>query len=160
MLKSSLLTLLCCVLAITGWAQQQTVHMVTGSSVTPTAHSTNALSYLWFRDGEPVHDTFYNTLVVTEAGSYTVIAINGECESDVSDPVEVLIDNTSPAAQVDMQIRKEVDEKTAFVGDEFDYQLYLVNNSKHEATDIKVVERLPKSLGYQRALLGYSGHVT
>src|SRR3546814_10018907 len=69
-----------CVLAITGWAQQQTVHMVTGSSVTLTAHSTNALSYLWFRDGEPVHDTFDNTLVVTEAGSYTVIAINGECE--------------------------------------------------------------------------------
>src|SRR5690606_5389241 len=113
------------------------------------ANAQNALSYIWFKNGEPIQGTNDMRLTVNETGLYTVIALNGGCESEMSDHVEVIIDTESPAAQVDMQIRKEVDEGTVLVGDEFDYQLYIVNNSEHEATGIKVVDRLPIELGYQ-----------
>jgi len=141
-------------------AQQSSDHLVAqGQSVTLKANAQNALSYIWFKNGEPIQGTNDMRLTVNETGLYTVIALNGGCESEMSDPVEVIIDTESPAAQVDMQIRKEVDEGTILVGDEFDYQLYIVNNSEHEATGIKVVDRLPIELGYQRALLGYTGTV-
>lgn len=139
------------------WPSRQ---IVEGESVTLKAHSTNALSFIWFHDGKPVEGVFEEKLVVNKAGMYTVIALNDGCESDISDPVEVIIDTTAPPKQIDMQIRKEVDGGTTLVGDEFDYQIYILNNSEHEATGIRVVDRLPNEVGYQRALLGHSGTVT
>src|SRR5690606_37266248 len=109
------------------WAQEQSVHIAQGSSVTFRADAANALSYLWFRDGEPLNGYHEQRITVEERGIYTVMALGSECNSDLSDPVQVIVDHTEPSVTVDMQIRNEPDRPIALVDGVFTHQVVIVN---------------------------------
>jgi uncharacterized repeat protein (TIGR01451 family) len=130
-----------------------------GQSAILKAHATDALTYIWFFNDEPINGEHSERLVVKQAGLYTVIALNDCCSSKVSDPVEIVINKDGPAVEVDMQISKQVDAHPVLVGDEFEYQLYIINNSPRSATDVKVIDKLPVSLTYERVFSSHEGNV-
>ena len=134
--------------------------IVEGQSVVLKAHSTDALSYIWFLNGQPVNGEHDEKLITKVAGLYTVIGLNGNCASELSDPVEIIIKDNEKTVEVDIQISKLVDPQSVLLDDEFEYQLYVVNNSEYTASEVEVIDQLPHSLGYQRFLSGYEGQVT
>lgn len=134
-----------------------TAHLVQGGSVTLHAHAEGALSFLWFKDNEPVNGFYEEKLVVREAGIYTVIALNGGCESEISDPVEVVIEPNGPVKQVDMQIAKSASRSIALLGATIDYQLVVVNKGPDTATNLTVRDVLPPALEFNEILGAYSG---
>lgn len=141
------------------WAQEQSVHIAQGSSVTFRADAANALSYLWFRDGEPLNGYHEQRITVSEPGIYTVMALGNECNSDLSDPVEVIVDPAAPSITVDMQIRNQPDQPTVLVGSVFTHQLLIVNNGDHTATDVQVKAILAPNVRYESALNMHTGTV-
>lgn len=153
--------LICCLfIGLTFNSQGQirpTTHIVQGGSVTLHAHSEGALSFLWLKDGEPINGVHEERIVVDEAGLYTVIALNGGCESEMSDPVEVIIDPNEPEKLVDMRITKSASKPTVLLGSSVDYQLLVLNNSEHTATDITVRDILPTNLTFKEILGPYAG---
>ncbi|GGH05508.1 hypothetical protein GCM10007415_47350 [Parapedobacter pyrenivorans] len=151
--KSYLLIWFVCVLASRSQAQEQTVHIVEGSSVTLTAASTGAISYLWFHNGAPINGSHDAIIIASEAGTYTVIGLGNTCNSDLSDPVEVIVDPGGEPVHVDMRIRNEPDRPTVFIGEVFSYQLMAVNNGSHTANGVVVTATLPQQVAYE-AILG------
>lgn len=141
------------------WAQEQSVHIAQGSSVTLRADATHALAYLWFQDGEPINGFHDQRLTVSEAGTYTVIALGDECDSDLSDPVVVIMDPGEPAVTVDMQIRNEPDRPVVITGGVYTHQLFIVNNGLHTATGVQVHVTLPRNVRYESAVNGHAGTV-
>lgn len=137
--------------------QEQTVQIVQGSSVVLRADAANAASFLWFRDGEPLNGHHDQRLTVSEAGAYTVVALGRHCDSDMSDPVQVIVDGGLPSTQVDMRIRNEPDRPTALVGTDFTYQLAIHNDGEDTATGVTTIVRLPAHVAYQRLSGDYQG---
>jgi len=136
---------------------RSTAHIVHGGSVTLHAHAEGALSFLWFKDGEPVNGFHEERLLVSEAGIYNVMALNGGCESELSDPVEVIIDPAAPDKLVDLQISKKASQPMVLLGSTIDYQLVVLNNSEHTATGITVRDILPPNLQFKEVLSPYTG---
>jgi len=150
-------------LGIAGYVSAQTgqvVHIVQGSSVTLRADAANALSYLWFHNGEPINGLHDQRLVVSDAGTYTVMALGNNCNSDLSDPVEVIVDPGGEPVTVDMRIRNDPDRPVAMINELFSYQLLAVNNGTHTATGVTVTARLPANVVYETVLGSYTGSVT
>lgn len=146
--------------AFGGRAQQWPSRQIAeGETITLKAHSTDALSYLWFYNGEPIYGQHDNTIKADLAGLYTVMGLNNNCASELSDPVEIIITDNGTNIEVDIQISKMVDDFPVFLNDEFEYQLYVVNNAEHVATQVKVIDILPSSLEYIRATPHYLGEV-
>lgn len=141
------------------WAQEQSVHIAQGSSVTFRADAANALSYLWFRDGEPLNGYHEQRITVEERGIYTVMALGSECNSDLSDPVQVIVDHTEPSVTVDMQIRNEPDRPIALVDGVFTHQVVIVNNGSHTATNVQVAVSFASNVRYESAINAYTGSV-
>ncbi len=142
------------------WAQQQSVHIAQGSAVVLRADATNALSYLWFRDGEPIDGLHDQRLTVDEPGIYTVMALGNDCNSDMSDPVQVIVDPGGAPVTVDMRIRNEPDRPTVLLGTPFTYQLFIHNGSEHPATGVKTTVRLPREVAYEQVPGYYDGTVS
>lgn len=150
-------------LGIAGYASAQTgqsVHLVQGNSVTLRADATNALSYLWFHNGEAINGFHDQRLVVSDPGTYTVMALGNNCNSDLSDPVEVIVDPSGEPVTVDMRIRNDPDRPVAMINELFSYQLLAVNNGTHTATGVTVTARLPANVVYETVLGSYTGSVT
>ncbi|HLQ99800.1 MAG TPA: gliding motility-associated C-terminal domain-containing protein [Sphingobacterium sp.] len=138
------------------WPSRQ---IAEGQSVTLKARSTDALSYLWFLNGEPINGEHDEILITQQEGLYTVIGLNDVCASELSDPVEIIINEQGKHVEVDIQISKLVDPDPVYLNDEFEYQLYVVNNSEYTANKIEVIDDLPPSLEYISALPEYTGEV-
>src|SRR5690606_22195647 len=83
---------------------KQTVRIVSGKSVTLTAHSENYIGFLWFKNGIEITESDTASIKVFEDGIYTVIALGKFCNSDMSDPVEVIIMPDLPEEKVDLKI--------------------------------------------------------
>jgi gliding motility-associated-like protein len=82
-----------------------------GESLILSATS-NARAFSWFRNGVPVPEN-QSTLLVNEAGLYTVIAVtDGGCGSEASEPVEILID---PIPQIRVRQPSPVCEPTGMI---------------------------------------------
>jgi len=149
-------------LCIAGYVSAQTgqaVHIVQGSSVTLLAGAENARSYLWFRNGDPINGYHDQRLVVTEAATYTVMALGHSCNSDLSDPVEVIVDPVGQPVTVDMQIHNVPDRRLAMINDVFSYQLLAVNNGTHTATGVVINATLPANVTYETTIGVYAGDV-
>ncbi len=150
-------------LSLIGKAQiGQSVHIVQGNAITLRADAANALSYLWFRNGEPIDGFHDQRLTVTDAGTYTVMALGNACHSDLSDPVKVIIDpgpdrgNTT----VDMHIQNVPDRSVVLVGDLFTYQFIVVNNGLATAEKVVVTAAMPQNTSYENTVGPYAGDVT
>ncbi|MGV3763373.1 T9SS type B sorting domain-containing protein [Parapedobacter sp.] len=141
-------------------AQEQTVHIAEGSSVTLTAASTGAIGYLWYLNGEPINGQHDAVITASEPGIYTVIGLGHSCNSDLSDPVEVIVDPTGEPVTVDMQIRNAPDRQLAMINELISYQLLATNNGTHAATGVVITAKLPANVDYETELGNYAGMVT
>lgn len=128
--------------------QGQTLHIVMGKKVTLRADAEHALSYIWFRNGEPINGQHDTRIIVTEDGVYTVMALGDECNSDLSDPMEVIVQPDGDEVEVDLEIRNLPDQQQAWVDEEFNFQLVVLNNSTVAADDVVATFFLPQSLAY------------
>lgn len=141
------------------WAQEQSVRIAQGSSVSLRADAANALSYLWFRDGEPINGSHDQRITVSDEGVYTVMALGDLCDSDMSDPVRVIVDPGGLPVTVDMQIRNVPDRPMVLVDGVFTHQLFIVNNGTRTATGVLVNVSLPHNVRYESTVGGYTGTV-
>lgn len=141
---------------------EQSVHIVPGSSVVLRANATDALSYLWFRNSEPINGFHDQQLTVSEAGTYTVMALGNECNSDLSDPVEVIVDSDPGGGDrvIDMHIRNQPDRPAVLIGGLFTYQLFILNNGTHTAEGVIVKATIPTNVSYEGVLGNHVGRVT
>ncbi len=128
--------------------QGQALRIVKGKKVTLRADAEHGLSYIWFRNGQPINGAHDQRIIVTEGGKYTVIALGEECHSDPSDFVEIIVDPLGEDVQVDLEIRNLPDRNRTIVSQEFNYQLLVLNNSSSTATDVTVTFVLPRQLKY------------
>src|SRR5699024_25366 len=124
--------------------------IVEGQSVVLKAHSTDALSYIWFLNGQPVNGEHNEKLITKVAGLYTVRGLHAQCASDLSDPVEIIITDNEKIVAADIQLSTLVDPQSVLLDDLFEYQLYVVNNREHTASGVEIIDQLPHSLSYQR----------
>lgn len=134
-------------------------HIAQGDSLILTAHANNARSYLWFRDGEPLNGYHNERLIVREAGMYTVLALGDACNSDMSDPVIIIVDDNGDQGSpiVDMQIYNEPDRPTVMIGGTFFYQLFIVNKGDSTATEVTVTATLSENVSFESILGTYAG---
>lgn len=149
------------ILTFHAWGQDsQSVTLAKGGSVTLKANADNALSFLWSRNGEPILNHYEDILVVKEAGLYTVTALGHYCDSDPSDPVEVIISDEGPVTKtVDMNIRNLPDKNVVIVGQPITYQIIALNKSDVLATGVKVVITLPEEVIFDEIVGIYEGQV-
>jgi len=159
-LRYTWIILMLCIAGNVSAQTGQAVHLVQGNSVTLRADATNARSYLWFHNGEPIDGFHDQRLVVSDAGTYTVMALGNNCNSDLSDPVEVIVDPDGEPVTVDMRIRNDPDRPVAMIDELFSYQLLAVNNGTHTATGVIVTAQLPANVIYETVLGAYIGAVT
>ncbi|TJZ54968.1 T9SS type B sorting domain-containing protein [Sphingobacterium olei] len=141
-------------------AQQQTLRIVSGKKVTLRADAVHALSYIWFKNGESINGFHDQRIVVTEAGVYTVIALGDGCNSDLSDPVEIIVDPLGEEITVDVEIRNLPSAKSVLVNNTMNHQLMLINHGDDAVTDLIVTFDLPREVEYVGILEGYVGTVT
>lgn len=141
---------------------EQSVRIAPGSSVLLRADATGALSYLWFRNGQPINGFHDQRLTVTEAGTYTVMVLGNDCNSDLSDPVEVIMDSDPDGGGIviDMRIRNRPDRPSVLIGGLFTYQLFILNNGTHTADGIVVTAVIPPNVSYEGILGDYAGQAT
>lgn len=139
--------------------QGQTVRIVEGNKVTLRADASHALSFIWFKDNEPLNGFHDQRIVVTEPGTYTVIALGDGCNSDVSDPVVIILGSPGEDVVVDVEIRNLPDRLTVTLGQEFNYQLLVLNNGSAEATEMVITFDIPQHLQYLRPTGSYMGTV-
>lgn len=158
-LRYTWVVLMLCIVSYVSAQTGQAVHIVQGSSVTLRADAANALSYLWFQNGEPINGYHDQRLVVTEAGTYTVMALGNECNSDLSDPVEVIVDPGGEPVTVDMQIHNAPDRQLAMINELISYQLLAVNNGTGTATGVVITATLPANVIYETEIGAYAGEV-
>lgn len=148
-----------CLLTYMCRAQEQTVHIAKGSSITLTAASTGAISYLWFLNDEPINGHHDAVIIASKAGVYTVIGLGRTCNSDLSDPVQVIVDQTGPPVTVDMQIRNVPDRPMVLVDGVFTHQLFIVNNGTGIATDVQVTATFAPNVRYENVVDMHAGTV-
>src|SRR5690606_30249788 len=159
-MKKGILYIFLLSVAIYGHAQEQTVHIAEGSSVTLTAASTGAIGYLWYLNGAPLNGHHDAVITASEPGIYTVIGLGRSCNSDLSDPVKVVVDPAGEPVTVDMQIHNAPDRQLAMVNEIFSYQLLAVNNGTHTAPRVVVTAKLPVNVSYETPSGAYAGEVT
>ncbi|WP_140936693.1 T9SS type B sorting domain-containing protein [Sphingobacterium lumbrici] len=141
-------------------AQQQTLRIVSGKEVTLRADAEHALSYIWFKDGESINGSHDQRIVVTEAGIYTVMALGEGCNSDLSDPVEIIVDPLGEDITVDVEIRNLPSAKYVLVNNTMNHQLMLINQGTDAVADLIVTFDVPREVEYEGVLDGYVGTVT
>ncbi|MBX3101161.1 MAG: T9SS type A sorting domain-containing protein [Bacteroidetes bacterium] len=66
------------------------------ASSSVTLNSNKSGTHIWYRNGQVITGSG-NQLVANQAGTYTVVSVNGNCQSTASDPVTVsIVDNVNP----------------------------------------------------------------
>jgi gliding motility-associated-like protein len=132
--------------------QGQTLRIIKGKKVTLRADANHAVSFIWFKNGEPINGSHDQRIIVTDAAVYTVIALGEDCNSDVSDPVEIIFDPTEEEKLVDIEIRNLPDKTTIWKDQSFNQQLLVLNNSDNTANELIVEFEIPKQLAYVDAI--------
>ena len=128
--------------------QQQALRIVKGKKVTLRADAQHALSYIWFHNGESMNGEHESRIVVTEGGTYNVVALGEGCNSESSDPIEIIVDPLAEDVHVDLEIRNLPDRANALISQEFNYQLVVLNNSEVAADELLITFKLPRQLTY------------
>ncbi|WP_293916797.1 MULTISPECIES: gliding motility-associated C-terminal domain-containing protein [unclassified Sphingobacterium] len=139
--------------------QGQTLHIVKGKKVTLRADAEHALSYIWFKNNEPLNGFHDQRIIVTEAGIYTVIALGEGCNSDLSDPVEIIVDPFGEDVEVNLEIRNLPDANTVMVGRNYNYQLMVLNNGNKAAHELTITFNIPREIEYVGPTGTYPGEL-
>lgn len=148
-LLTSLLALLLIAMPMGLVAQKgQTLRIIKGKKVTLRADAKHAVSFIWFKNGEPIKGQHDQRIIVTDAAIYTVIALGENCNSDVSDPLEIVVDPNAEEKMVDIEIKNLPEKTTIWKDQEFNYQLLVLNNSIVSAQDITIEFQIPQQLTF------------
>ena len=128
-------------------SNSQQLNIAQGTSLTLQAHTTNASSYQWIKDNIFIPEAITKTLVVVDAGKYSVIAFNSQgCASPPSSPVTVVIDPPIRNTIADMAIALSSELRAIAINEPFDYTLKAKNNGPNTASSIKILNPLPENL--------------
>jgi gliding motility-associated-like protein/uncharacterized repeat protein (TIGR01451 family) len=151
--KNSFVLSLLLLFAAAGFAQSNRSQMVRipyGSSLKLRANSDNSSSFQWIKDGNAIDNATIQAYEVTASGSYTVITFNSfGCESEVSDPVVVIVDK--PASLVaDVMIKKSSEARAIAINESFEYSLRVTNNGPDSASRIAVTDVLPSTVTFEQ----------
>lgn len=125
-----------------------------GESVKLHVSTQNAVSWQWYKDGQIIAGATSNSLVVTQAGVYTVVAFNQEgCPSLASAAVEVqVIDKPPPVPPaetlVDVGITKRSESKPVNENEPYEYTLTIWNKGPLVATNVVTKDTLPAKLQF------------
>ena len=141
--------------AVAGFSQSNGSQMTTipqGSSLKLRASSVNASSFQWIKNGEAIEDANLQNYEVTSSGSYSVITFNAAgCESEISDPVVVIVDAQVPVL-ADMMIKKTSELRSIALNEPFEYSLKVTNNGPSSATNISVTDILPSTVKFDQLI--------
>lgn len=129
----------------------QTLRIIKGKKVTLRADASHAVSFIWFKNGEPIKGQHDQRIVITDAAVYTVIALGEDCNSDLSDPLEIIVDPNAEETMVDIEIKNLPEKTTIWKDQEFNYQLLVLNNSPVSAHDITIEFQIPQQLTFMGA---------
>lgn len=129
----------------------QTLHIVRGNKVTLRADASHALSFIWFKNGVPIHGQHDQRIVVTEAALYNVIALGDNCNSDLSDTLEIIVDPLASEKMLDIEIRNLPEKTTVWKDQEFNHQLIVLNKGQTTADSLIVQFEIPEQLAYVSA---------
>lgn len=128
-------------------SNSQQLNIAQGTSLTLQAHTANASSYQWIKDNIFIPEAITKTLVVADAGKYSVIAFNSQgCASPPSAPVTVVIDPPIRNTIADMSITLSSELRTIAINEPFDYTIKAKNNGPNTANSIKILNPLPENL--------------
>lgn len=131
-------------------AADQTVTIHQGQSATLHAESANGVAFQWLKNGSFIIGATQNTLVVTTEGSYQVMSSNeASCTSQLSDPVNVVVQtDVTPTADVMVNLTSVL--TTANIADPYKYTIMIKNNGPFAATDVNVQNNLPEQVQFQQ----------
>lgn len=109
--------------------------MLPGKAVTLTANPVSAPRYQWIRDGAPITNATAANYIVNQPGVYTVISYNNAgCSSDLSPPIQILVDPASKSA--DVTVALETANREVVPSEVFDYVLRITNHGPDLASAI------------------------
>lgn len=151
--KTGFVTSLLLLSATAGFAQSgssQPVKIPQGSSLKLRANSVGATTYQWIKDDKAITNATQQDYVVTSGGTYQVVSYNAQgCESAVSDPVEVVVENTSTLT-ADLVVRKTSEAKAVSINDTFEYLIKVTNNGSSDATQVRIHDGLPPEISMEQ----------
>jgi gliding motility-associated-like protein/uncharacterized repeat protein (TIGR01451 family) len=120
-----------------------------GEWVTLVATATNATSYQWYLNDQPISGAVQQQYLTGQPGTYVVEAYNsGGCVSERSDPISIVVlkDNPDSLQYADLEITKRADTKPVLVNNSFNYYLTALNRGPANASSVLVTDVLPKAL--------------
>lgn len=161
-MRAPLVAIAFLMLTLQAWSQNgQTVTIAQGDTITLTAHSSGALSFVWFHNNEVILNQHERDLDVSTAGTYTVVALGHGCDSDLSEPVHVILGDPDPGQPiepvVDLQIHNQPDQPKAMIGQPINYQIAARNHSETDATQVVVIISLAREVIFDQLVGMYQG---
>lgn len=92
-----------------------------------------------------------NNLVVTTEGSYQVMSSNSEsCTSELSDPVNVIVQPADNTPLADMMVNLTSVVTSDNMDDPYKYTIMIKNNGPNTATSVNVQNNLPGQVKFQQ----------
>lgn len=145
-MKTGMLCLLICCLAIRGYSQSRVWKITEGNSVVLHAQGEKSVKYQWFKNGDIISGADKKNISVNTPGVYTVMVFNEEnCSSEISDGVQIIIEPNQNVL-ADLAITKKSAEKPVSVNETFDYKIVAFNKGPGDASGITVTDSLPVGL--------------
>jgi len=142
-------------------ASGQTVTITQGQSATLNAASVNGVAFQWLRNGDKIANATKNFYVVTSPGIYQVISTNlNSCASDLSDPVNVVMQTPGAGLAADMAILLTSTLNSMNLETPFLYTIMIKNNGPSTATAVNVQNRLPAEVAFQQLTTPLMGNAT
>ncbi|TKC09145.1 T9SS type B sorting domain-containing protein [Pedobacter frigoris] len=150
--KTGFVTSLLLLSATAGFAQSgssQPVKIPQGSSLKLRANSVGATTYQWIKNGAAITNATQQDYVVTTEGTYNVVSFNAQgCASDISDPMQIVVESSSLIA--DLVVRKTSEAKAISINDTFEYLIKVTNNGSSDATQVRIHDALPPEISLEQ----------
>ncbi len=153
--------LLCATICFAQSSSPQTINLPQGASLKLRANSVNASSYQWFKDNQLMSGAIGEELIVSLAGTYTVISYNTDgCTSNKSPAIIVITQSSPTVLRADMMISKTSENRALTLNELFDYTIIVKNNGTDKATHIKVTDELPPEVEFRQLTTSAGSNAT
>ncbi|OKS88450.1 T9SS type B sorting domain-containing protein [Mucilaginibacter polytrichastri] len=129
----------------------QTVTILQGQTATLHAASVHGVAFQWLKNGDKIANATKDFYVVNSPGTYQVMSINsGDCASELSDPINVVVKIPGNIVSADMSILLTSALSSMNLETPFTYTIMIKNNGPSTATSVNVQNRLPGEVAFQQ----------